>query len=281
MSFNPYDFYFSYGLYQKTPFNEENFEDLFNLVFSGKRQDLYCPYCQRETVFSPNPRREKKDNSPYAPSSDIYTFSDFKEKFDFRYFHNGKRFEISYKCTREQYLDHIIYFQMIITDSAIMKIGQYPSIADLGAQDIKIYESVLPKNYYRELSKAIGLFSHGIGIGSFVYMRRIFEQLIFDTYDEYKSDINIEYEDFKKMKMNNKIEILNSFLPKSLVERKALYGVLSKGIHELDEDICRDSFPIIRAGIEFILDEKIRQIEQKRKEEKFNKDFASLIKKLS
>ncbi|RZK37465.1 MAG: hypothetical protein EOO61_08940 [Hymenobacter sp.] len=161
-----------------------------------------------------------------------------------------------------------------------MKIGQFPSIADISKDETKRYKSILPNEYYVELNKAIGLYSHGIGIGSFVYMRRIFEKLIFDTFDEVKEEIEIDYKAFVGLKMADKIGSLSDYLPRTLVEKKALYSVLSKGIHELDENTCKESFPIVRAGIEFILDEKITQIQRKAKEDKFNKDFELLLNKI-
>ena len=51
---------------------------------------------------------------------------------------------------------------------------------DLIIPEIAKYKAVLGTQY-REFSKAIGLFAHGIGIGSFVYLRRIIENLVFDN----------------------------------------------------------------------------------------------------
>lgn len=68
---------------------------------------------------------------------------------------------------------------MIVTSDKIIKIGQFPSVADLVILEIVKYKSVLSKQY-REFSKAVGLFVHGIGIGSFVYLRRIIENLVYE-----------------------------------------------------------------------------------------------------
>jgi len=35
-----------------------------------------------------------------------------------------------------------------------------------------------------ELSTAIGLYSHGVGIGSLIYLRRVFEFLIDEAYNK-------------------------------------------------------------------------------------------------
>lgn len=59
-------------------------------------------------------------------------------------------------------------------DSEITKIGQNPSIADLEFSKLdEAFDKELPRAFRQELGKAIGLYSHGVGIGSFVYLRRI------------------------------------------------------------------------------------------------------------
>ena len=60
----------------------------------------------------------------------------------------------------------IIRWQVFISSSikkVLTKIGQYPSIADLSVAELKKYQKVLQADDYRELSRAIGLASHGIG----------------------------------------------------------------------------------------------------------------------
>ena len=66
-------------------------------------------------------------------------------------------------------------------------------------------------------------------------------------------------------RMPEKIELLKDYLPAFLVKNKSLYGILSKGIHELTEEECRKYFPIVRNGIEFILDEHLVEEERMRK----------------
>jgi len=44
-----------------------------------------------------------------------------------------------------------------------------------------------------------------------------------------------------------------------------MYGVISKGVHDLSEQECLEYFPIIRNGIELILDEEIERLEKEKK----------------
>jgi hypothetical protein len=147
----------------------------------------------------------------------------------------------------------------------MQKIGQLPSLATLSMYDVRKYGAVLEKNTFRELTKAIGLAAHGVGIGSFVYLRRIFEGLVEEAHQQAVQGQSWDEAAYKDGRMDDRIRLLSSFLPKFLVEHRTLYGILSKGIHELTEEECLAAFPAVKAGIEIILDDKIRiDAEQKK-----------------
>jgi hypothetical protein len=100
--------------------------------------------------------------------------------------------------------------------------------------DIKKYKKVL-KDKYSEFSKAVGLASHGVGIGSFVYLRRVFESLIEEAYLTQRNSADWNEKSYIESKMDGRIKILEGVLPEFLVQNRTLYGILSKGIHELSE----------------------------------------------
>ena len=188
-------------------------------------------------------------------------------------------FTISLFCSRNK--DHILRFDIRLHNHKMQKIGQFPSFADLHFFDTLKYKSALNKTAaYQEFTKAIGLASHGIGIGSFVYLRRIFESLIEEAHQiaRVKPDWNEEV--FTKGRMVEKIQILATHLPDFLVENRSLYGILSKGIHELSESECLDAFPVVKLGIELILDAKIREIEEQKKLDEARKAIQGLTKSM-
>lgn len=146
----------------------------------------------------------------------------------------------------------------------VMKVGQLPSLADLQFSEIgKKYDKVLPEEDLKNLKKAIGLVAHGAGAGSFVYLRRIFENLIFETFKNNATGIGVSAADFKVQRMEDKIETLKAFLPSQLIEMKSIYGILSRGVHELSEEECLKYFSPLKLSIELILDQKI-EVEKKR-----------------
>jgi hypothetical protein len=143
--------------------------------------------------------------------------------------------------------------------------GQYPSLADIANDESKTYTSVLDKEDARELHKAIGLAAHGVGIGSYVYLRRVFEHLIRRRFDEHKESNNWSEADFKRKRMDEKIEQLSPYLPPFLVKNKKIYGILSLGIHELDEEQCNNLFDPLFQSIVYILEEdKQARVKEKR-----------------
>ncbi|MBC3806012.1 hypothetical protein H8K52_01475 [Undibacterium seohonense] len=55
-----------------------------------------------------------------------------------------------------------------------------------------------------------------------------------------------------------------------------MYSILSKGIHELSENECLTAFPIVKIGIEIILDGKLEAIERERKLTEARKAISAL-----
>jgi hypothetical protein len=91
-----------------------------------------------------------------------------------------------------------------------------------------------------------------------VYIRRIFERQIDNRFAEFKTEENWSAEDFQRLRVAEKIELLKDHLPDFLVKNRKLYGILSLGIHELDEADCLNFFSVIRASTIFILEEDKR-----------------------
>lgn len=180
-------------------------------------------------------------------------------------------FEVILKCKRYGiFLHYLIHIGRNEDDDVkfISKVGQYPSVADFHIGRVHKYDKVLPKEKMREFTKAIGLAANGVGIGSFVYLRRIFEYLVFEAKNVAKvGNPDFNEANFTSARMNERIQMLSGYLPDFLVENHTIYGILSKGIHELSENVCNEHFSILRESIEMILDEKLEayQKEQKKK----------------
>jgi hypothetical protein len=248
----PVEFFVNVPLYKEYGFVRH--VDVHHIIKYRGTLDLYCSWCEQDSVFLSN--IPGSGNSPIPVEMDMGSGTYVSKDV---YISSGVHIT-SFSCSRSQ--NHTIYFCTRVLDNKIIKIGQHPSLVDFNTHDIKKYRKILSNDKYKELNRAIGLFSHGIGIGSFVYLRRIFETLIEEAHTKAVQDILWNEEDYRHGKMDNKILLLASYLPTFLVENRGIYSILSKGIHELSEQECLTYFPVIRTGIELILDEKLRERER-------------------
>lgn len=269
----------------------KQFQRLINFMLDTKNIRMFCPLCNERMSFQLLPVTLSKELKDHVVES--YT----DDEIDGEYNSSGEyrmserlrsiisengMFDKIICCTHDN--SHVFKFSYMLQKEGtypnefltLTKIGQYPSIKDLNVEHIKSYQKLL-KQYKREYTTALGLYSAGVGIGSFVYLRRIIEFLLETAFSKAEKDRKITKEKYKKERVNERIKLLKDYLPPFMVENTIIYGVLSKGIHELSEEECKDMFPILKNCIELILDEEnaIQQKEKKEREalqglEKFN-----------
>lgn len=139
---------------------------------------------------------------------------------------------IIFRCKR--YGDNIVI--SVFHDhkqNLLIKVGQYPSVADIHIGQVKQYDKVLEKPIMKEFTKAIGLAANGKG-----------------------------------------------YLPSFIVENNGIYGILSKGIHELTEEECLAYFDCMRKSIELILDERLELLAKKKKIEEVKKTLNAITSQI-
>jgi len=217
--------------------------------------DLYCVECGKTSIF-------KSAEPPIAPNLDA-SGGPSREAINRRTLRR-RAFIVTLHCGRRS--EHTAYFIFRVGPESFCKIGQFPTVADQHYPSLKKYAKLLG-TYQEELTKAVGLFAHGIGVGSFVYLRRIFEHLVTEVAQgKNQREPNWDIKAWQSKRMDEKIEELGAVLPPFLVQNKSIYSVLSKGIHELNEPECLSCFEVVRTGIELILDERLtRQKEEEKK----------------
>lgn len=238
------DFFFNTPIYTKITATPDD-KEFLRQVFGERKIDFdgFNPIIKLESTFMVI--------TNLIPNDDIYL-------------ENGGFANLQVKCKRA---DDVFQFYILWQpeSNTLIKIGQYPSVADFHISEIKQYSKLLPNEKLKEFTRAIGLAANGVGIGSFVYLRRIFEHLISEAYKSALAKNSIEEGDFQRARMDEKIDLLHNYLPSFLVENKSMYSIISLGIHELDEKTCLAHFDTLRVAIEIILDEKLDEF---RKQEK-------------
>lgn len=257
------DFLFNLPTYHKV--KNEECKDIINFLSNGVYHnyeiDGYNPIMQCDSTFILySSINTTVQNSIGRSSIVVESVSGKTDRFN--------TFEVILKCKRYGiFLHYLIHIGRNEDGDVkfISKVGQYPSVADFHIGQIHKYDKVLTKDKMKELTKAIGLAANGIGIGSFVYLRRIFEYLVFEAFEIAKIEkLDFDVNAFAVVRMNEKIQMLSGFLPSFLVENYAIYGILSKGIHELSEEECKEYFAVLKLSIEMILEEKLEKFQKEK-----------------
>jgi hypothetical protein len=184
-------------------------------------------------------------------------------------------FNLRMVCARKK--DHQMVFFFRLWNNELEKIGQYPSLVDITNPGLKQYERLLGKERTGELRRAIELAAHDYGVGAFIYLRRVFESLLEDHRKAYVIRERASISNYEQMKMDERIEALKTSLPEFLVEHRSIYRILSRGVHELDEQSCLEHFPTIRSAIILILDQDLLARRKAEAETQLAADIARIV----
>ncbi len=290
------DFLVSNGLYSELAYEFHDIKDVTNLLSGKVTIDMYCPHCGEKRIHK---ARSNKVKSPEpmpvfqiidGPSDDNIDSSmdDFMQRESQK---RIKQFSVynkytllTYECTKEP--QHSVVFVLLLTPNSLIKFGQYPSFADIDKPELARFKKDLGENYFRELKRASGLYANGVGIGSFVYLRRILEKLVLEAFKEAEARGQLTSEEFNsdsekhQRRMDDKIRLLKGFLPYSLTDNPAIYSVASKGIHELTEDECLKYYPVIENGIKLILEEKMTERQRAAIKKEYDQSMSAIVQKI-
>jgi len=257
------------SLYTTLAIAEDNISSWERLLRNNRqiKIDTYCIYCEKETTYTISSPRIAGHTPGSSPS--------FENKLNrLQGFHS-----LDFYCLNVDSDAHTYNFSFFVDGKTVKKVGQYPSIADLQFPQSKKYKALL-RDDYKNFTKAIGLYANNIGIGSFVYLRRIFENLIFEKRNQAFQQKDVELERFDKAKMEEKVLLLKDYLPTFIVENRRIYSILSKGVHELTEEECLKHFTSIKISIELILDFKLEEIQRINKIKRMSDSISSIYNEM-
>lgn len=224
---------------------EDGEEKIYTLDYLIKtydqRVELYCTECERNRVFAADKSIIDYPNhrSPHFPHRIIDKPSLFK----------------TFRCSQHE--EHKRLYSFLVSGEEIIKVAEYPSKYDSVKNTFNSYKKILNKEQITELAKASQLESYGYPIAAMLYYRRIFEYIILQTFKESDIDGKITEDDFRSKRMEDKVDYIKDHLPEYFTENSHMYGVLSKGIHELQENECKEYLPVIKTIIYYSLDEAV------------------------
>jgi hypothetical protein len=256
--------YLRVPLYRIFPFTNTQTWGVYGLVWPEAKNtvDCFCVQCGSHSVFHP-----REIDPKYKAVALTVSFAGAPQTY-----------AVVLECSRNA--DHRIYIVLLVGNNRLTKIGQSPSLADLADPDIRIYRKVLGDDRFREFSRAVGLTAHGIGIGAFVYLRRIFESLMEQVFLEARDAGEVTEEQYRTTRVEDKIDMLKGRLPEFMVKNSHLYGIVSKGVHELTEEECLAYFPTVKMGIEVILDQRMEEDKRRKKMEEAEREIGKLNRQL-
>ncbi|WP_056371699.1 MULTISPECIES: hypothetical protein [unclassified Sphingopyxis] len=204
--------------------------------------DTYCVGCRDKSTFRVQTERVGTKSISSRPGQIII---------------QPRTFAVQVVCQRAAHI-----YSYIFTKAAddVVKIGQFPSAADVSFGELRSIDKALDPIDRRELGTALGLFAHGTVLGAFVYLRRVFERMIWRAHER-QTQAGHPIEGFATMRMDQRIAALKDELPVSVVQNSGVFSVLSIGIHELTEEQCGKHFPVLKS----VLFQMLEQEEHKRK----------------
>ena len=158
---------------------------------------------------------------------------------------------------------------------SLRKIGQYPSMIDIHGFDFSKYEKQLERiKAYDDYRKADLSYTEGFYVGSFAYLRRIFEKLV----NQYLTETKEKPSDNR---MDSKIKVIkNRFDPLIQNSLKNVYGVLSVSIHELDEEQSKEYYDILKAIIDIQLEYELTEEDKRKNANKYSSELAKISSKI-
>ena len=238
------DFLQNASVYSCIEITEKNYKELYDLIDGKIRISAYCTECEEKRVFSMNPMTvsyldDNGDAHGYILGK-LLRDNDTRRKlrgnpwiWDFELGRITRVLIFQFNCAMNS--RHHIDYILLNEGNKLRKIGQYPTVADLTFPALNEVKGVIDKESLREFRRSIGLYAHGIGVGSYVYLRRIFERIIYEAKSNAEKD-NIQLSGFDTLKMSDKIQTLKKYLPDMITSNVKLYSIVSKGIHEMSED---------------------------------------------
>ncbi len=271
----PSDFFVSVPLYRVHKFAYEADSEVLKVTKFHGTLDLYCPKCQQNVVFISESADRMRHATPYIGGGngqpDVPRVS-------------PGHITVKFFCSRNHH--HVLTFFFSVEkdfeaeEIRLTKVGQDPSQATLSTAELRKYRKILGEERFGELNRAVGLATHGVGIGSFIYLRRIFERLVEDAHQHAAQGSDWDEELYFKSRVDQRIDLLQNHLPGFLVENRKIYGILSKGVHELSEQDCLAHFDVLKGSIELILDQKIEEQERRSKAGKLSNAINTIAGKL-
>lgn len=264
---NPQEFYIDFPLYKKIDLSDITYELLRSLIEYQGPLKTYCKECGENSVFNEGienrdvyskHRSTMESLKEMEITGNTSGFIVKKEKNTY----SDKIYFKSFQCAANK--EHLLLILFAIRDNHIFKYGQYPSDIDLIQNMYYQFKKFIDDKILKELRTSWILHSHNFNVAALIHIRRAFEFIMEEFRIKKKSTPSWNDAKYETSHFDEKIELLKDVLPVKLTENKSTYKILSKGVHKLSEDECKEMYDVLNGIMNMILTElnSKREIEQ-------------------
>lgn len=157
----------------------------------------------------------------------------------------------------------------------IKKVGQDPSMLDVHGFDFDKYKKQLEKlKAYDDYKKADLSNADHFYVGAYAYLRRVFEKML----NKYIKDNNVTLEDEH---VDTKIKSVKEYFDPRIKDLlKNLYSILSKSIHELDEEQSKNYYQYLKAVIDMQLEFEYTEDEKNNQSKQLNSILNKIVNEI-
>jgi hypothetical protein len=263
-------------LYKKIEINKMTHSEILEILFYKGHVNCFCPYCGKPSVFSGQLTIEQEQRKiDLQLEQNSFPGGNKTRKI----FEKPEIYPLEFYCARNE--NHILNVIYKVENDTIVKIGQSPSLFELQRGEFKKYKTILGDSYI-DLYNAIMFYSSHFGVAAFAHLRRIVENyFIAKAYDECKELPEWDDKKYKESRFVEKLDFLKAKLPETLTENPRLYSIISKGIHELDEEECILYFEALKECIFLSLDDTIEKNRRKKSKEKIKSELSRIDNKIN
>jgi len=242
------DWFVKLPLYSPVDIGSNSSSAVKAILTSTLSVDFYCPCCKKESTF----QGILSPDTQNSVASEMMAIKSFGIASGFW---SQTIFSKQLACPRA---GHKATFYFQVEEGKLVKVGQYPSIADIHYGERLEFSAALGEARTREIDKAMELAAQGKGMGALVYLKKLVDSL---TQDANTGDAVLWAQDdsyhqrFAKLSAQAK-----SAIPEFLLQHPELYAVLDSDLQALSEEECLKEVEGLKTTVFFLADQKVAQV---------------------
>jgi len=221
--------------------------------------DFYCPFCKKYTPFQGLLSTETQ-NSIVSERMAVKGFGVTAG------FWQQKKFSKELACKRAE---HKVTFHFQIEDEKLLKVGQYPSIAEINFGEALEFAEALGEQRAKDLNKAIELAGLGAGLGAYIYLKKVFLSLLEDAHQKAKlkktSSKHWDEVLYLTATLSDQVKLLSAEVPSLLIQHPEYYAILDHKLDQLTDEECLNAFNALKTAVLLIADERLAAITRSRR----------------